>query len=87
MQKDIKWEDPKGKGTFAPNQSLLYYWLGIYSISIVFIVPGEMGGEGVFAHLYNGKLGKEEVESVVVWENDNAGWDERLKEAESWLVY
>lgn len=25
MQKDIKWEDPKGKGTFAPNQSLLYY--------------------------------------------------------------
>lgn len=38
-------------------------------------------------HLYNGlKLGKDEIESVAVWKNEN-GWDEALKKAESWLVY
>lgn len=39
-------------------------------------------------HLYNGlKLGKDEIECVMVWEKTGGGWDEALKEAESWLVY
>ncbi|KAL1966576.1 hypothetical protein VTN77DRAFT_3987 [Rasamsonia byssochlamydoides] len=50
-------------------------------------VCGPRGGEGMFPHLYNGlKLGKDEIESVAVWHNEN-GWDEALKKAESWLVY
>lgn len=50
--------------------------------------PGPVGGEGIFPHLYNGlKLGREEVESVGVWENAGDGWDEALKKAEGWLVY
>lgn len=48
---------------------------------------GPRGGEGMFPHLYNElKLGKDEVESVGVWEN-MGGWDEALKKAEEWLVY
>ncbi|EIN12441.1 hypothetical protein PUNSTDRAFT_110931 [Punctularia strigosozonata HHB-11173 SS5] len=51
-------------------------------------VCGPRGGEGMFPHLYNGlKLGKEEVESVAVWERSAAGWDEALTKAQSWLVY
>ncbi|THH14877.1 hypothetical protein EUX98_g9548 [Antrodiella citrinella] len=52
-------------------------------------VCGPRGGEGMFPHLYNGlKLGKDEVESVAVWENHgDAGWEEALKKAEGWLVY
>ncbi|KAI5114589.1 hypothetical protein M0805_007854, partial [Coniferiporia weirii] len=51
-------------------------------------VCGPRGGEGMFPHLYNGlKLGKDEIESVEVWEKGEDGWDEALKKAESWLVY
>jgi len=50
-------------------------------------VCGPRGGEGMFPHLYNGlKLGKDEVESVAIWEN-SGGWEEALKKAEGWLVY
>ncbi|KAJ7499049.1 hypothetical protein FB451DRAFT_1204077 [Mycena latifolia] len=49
-------------------------------------VPGEIGGEGMFPHIYNRGLGRGEIESVVVWER-NGNWDEALKNAESWLVY
>ncbi|KAI0797034.1 hypothetical protein C8Q75DRAFT_862767 [Abortiporus biennis] len=50
-------------------------------------VCGPRGGEGLFPHLYNGlKLGKDEVDRVVVWEN-KGGWDDALKKAEDWLIY
>ncbi|KAJ7638686.1 hypothetical protein FB45DRAFT_903542 [Roridomyces roridus] len=49
--------------------------------------PGEVGGDGMFAHIYNRGLGAAEIESVVVWERNGGNWDEALKGAESWLVY
>lgn len=40
-----------------------------------------------FKHLYNGlKLGRDEVESVAVWENKN-GWDKALEGAKDWLLF
>jgi len=54
-------------------------------------VCGPRGGEGMFPHLYNDlKLGRNEVEGVLVLEKNgegNRGWDGALKEAEDWLVY
>ena len=53
-------------------------------------VCGPRAGEGMFPHLHNGlKVGKDEVESVVIWERTEAGWDEALKKAEEegWLVF
>ncbi|KAJ6599196.1 hypothetical protein DFH09DRAFT_1130396 [Mycena vulgaris] len=50
-------------------------------------VPGEVGGEGMFPHIYNRGLGRREVESVAVWDRNDGNWDEALKKAESWLVY
>jgi len=50
-------------------------------------VPGEVGGDGMFAHIYNRGLGAGEIESVVVWHRNEGDWDEALKKAESWLVY
>ncbi|KAF9469013.1 hypothetical protein BDZ94DRAFT_1245159 [Collybia nuda] len=51
-------------------------------------VCGERGGEGMFPHLYNGgRLGRGEVESQAVWENNGVGWDQALERAESWLIY
>lgn len=51
-------------------------------------VCGPRGGEGMFPHLYNGfKLGKDEVESIQIWERGSDGWDSALKEAEEWLTY
>lgn len=48
----------------------------------------EMALTAYAKHLYNGlKLGKDEIECVMVWEKTGGGWDEALKEAESWLVY
>ncbi|OQD77733.1 hypothetical protein PENDEC_c002G02954 [Penicillium decumbens] len=50
-------------------------------------VCGPRPGEGLFPHLYNGlKLGKEEVESIAIWQNEN-GWDKALDGAEPWLLY
>ena len=56
-------------------------------------VCGPRPEEGLFPHLYNGgKLGSEEVESVVEWVNvdvgreDGGGWDGALQKAEVWLV-
>lgn len=70
VQKDIRWEDPKGE------------------------VCGDRPGEGRFPHLYNGlKIGREEVDGVVVWERGEGdkrkGWEEVVKKAEDdgWLVY
>jgi len=51
--------------------------------------PGEIGGEGIYPHLYNdGQLGKGEVESVIHLEKlNNADWS-TLKITESdWLIY
>ncbi|KAJ5132243.1 hypothetical protein N7448_006401 [Penicillium atrosanguineum] len=50
-------------------------------------VCGPRPGEGLFPHLYNGlKLGKEEVESIAIWQNED-GWDKALEGAEPWLLY
>ncbi|RAO70249.1 uncharacterized protein BHQ10_006261 [Talaromyces amestolkiae] len=49
-------------------------------------ICGPRDGEGMFPHLYNGlKLGKDEIESVATWKNEN-GWDNALEEAASWLI-
>ena len=38
-------------------------------------------------HLYNGlKLGKDEVESISIWTNED-GWDRALTQAKPWLLY
>ncbi|KAJ7507680.1 hypothetical protein B0H11DRAFT_2218515 [Mycena galericulata] len=50
-------------------------------------VPGEVGGEGMFAHTYHRGLGVTDIESVAIWNRNDGDWDEALKEAESWLVY
>lgn len=50
-------------------------------------VCGPRGGEGMFPHIYNGfKLGKDEIESVQVWERKGE-WDDALEKAQEWLVY
>lgn len=37
-------------------------------------------------HLYNGlKLGKDEVESIAIWQNEG-GWDKALHGAKPWLL-
>ncbi|KAI3231048.1 hypothetical protein DTO012A9_6545 [Penicillium roqueforti] len=44
-------------------------------------------GEGRFPHLYNGlKLGRGEIESVAIWQNDE-GWDKALTAGKPWLLY
>lgn len=41
----------------------------------------------VSKHLYNGlKLGRNEVESIAIWQNDG-GWDKALNGAKPWLLY
>jgi len=49
--------------------------------------PGEMGGEGIFPHIYNRPLRSADVESLAVWHRNDGNWDEALAKAESWLVY
>ncbi|RJE19289.1 hypothetical protein PHISCL_08377 [Aspergillus sclerotialis] len=50
-------------------------------------VCGPRPNEGLFPHLYNGlNLGRQEVESMAVWRNDN-GWDNALNRARPWLIY
>ncbi|KAE8360537.1 hypothetical protein BDV27DRAFT_134350 [Aspergillus caelatus] len=50
-------------------------------------VCGPRPKEGLFPHLYNDlKLGKDEVESIAIWFNDN-GWDNALSQATPWLVF
>ncbi|KAJ6079495.1 hypothetical protein N7467_009248 [Penicillium canescens] len=49
-------------------------------------VSGPRPGEGLFPHLYNElRLGREEVESVAIWQNDE-GWDKALAGAKPWLL-
>ncbi|KAE8373238.1 hypothetical protein BDV26DRAFT_272524 [Aspergillus bertholletiae] len=50
-------------------------------------VCGPRPKEGLFPHLYNDlKLGKDEVESIAIWVNEN-GWDHALSQTTPWLVY
>jgi hypothetical protein len=45
-----------------------------------------VGSNTLIKHLYNGlKLGKQEIESVATWKNED-GWDNALEKAASWLV-
>lgn len=51
-------------------------------------VCGPRPGEGLFPHLYNGRLGKNEVERVVTLDRGATGWDAIMEEAKNqWLVY
>lgn len=86
LVESIRWEDPEaavcgpraGEGMFPVGST-------IQSIQR----HGEYAGSYFFEqHLYNGlKLGKDEIESVAVWEKGEDDWDTALKEAASWLVY
>lgn len=59
-------------------------------------IPGELSdladytlecGLSVLKHLYNGlKLGRDEVESIAIWQNEG-GWDKALNGAKPWLLY
>lgn len=49
-------------------------------------VCGPRWGEGLFPHLYNGKLGCEEVESIAVWTQVDGQWDDALEKAQNWLI-
>ncbi|KAI9375012.1 hypothetical protein BJX61DRAFT_540284 [Aspergillus egyptiacus] len=50
-------------------------------------VCGPRPEEGLFPHLYNGlKLGRDEVESMSVWKNED-GWEKALAAAKPWLLY
>ncbi|KAJ7276270.1 hypothetical protein B0H12DRAFT_1227437 [Mycena haematopus] len=49
--------------------------------------PGEVGGEGIFPHIYNRPLASTDIESMSVLENNKGDWDEALKKVELWLVY
>jgi hypothetical protein len=61
---------------------------GANNLNYLLIVCGKREDEGMFPHLYNGgRLGKDEVESMAVWENDGTNWDTALRKAESWLLY
>jgi uncharacterized protein (DUF952 family) len=89
LEPQLRWEDPKGEvcgerageGMFAVSSVFTFYF--IYNF-----------GDGIFAdleeHLYNGlKVGKDEVESVAVWERGERGWDEVLEneKEKGWLIY
>jgi uncharacterized protein (DUF952 family) len=50
------------------------------------LVCGPRPEEGLFPHLYGGKLGKDEVERVITL-NKGSGWDGVMEKAEDWLVY
>ncbi|RMJ25053.1 hypothetical protein PHISP_04072 [Aspergillus sp. HF37] len=51
-------------------------------------VCGPRPDEGLFPHLYNGlKLGRDEVESLGVWKNEDDCWDKALRQARPWLLY
>ncbi|PKY06460.1 hypothetical protein P168DRAFT_325325 [Aspergillus campestris IBT 28561] len=50
-------------------------------------VCGPRPKEGLFPHLYNGlRLGKDEVESIAIWNNEN-GWDKALQQSKPWLLF
>ncbi|KAH8917229.1 hypothetical protein BT69DRAFT_1286876 [Atractiella rhizophila] len=49
-------------------------------------VCGERPEEGLFPHIYNGKLGSEEVDSVRKVERGTKEWGDALKEHMEWLV-
>lgn len=52
------------------------------------IVCGPRPGEGLFPHLYDGKLGNNEIKRVVMLERGPDGWDDVTAAAlADWLVY
>ncbi|KIJ63954.1 hypothetical protein HYDPIDRAFT_112442 [Hydnomerulius pinastri MD-312] len=51
-------------------------------------VCGPRGGEGMFPHLYNGfKLGKDEVDDILVVERGDGEWEAAIQEVQGWMIY
>lgn len=51
---------------------------------------GSPGDPTIFPHLYNDLcLGKDEVESVKIWQRNESGWDTAIESSkiEGWFVY
>lgn len=82
LQEKIRWESPDKKGI----QGLVDYQLPTHPLYIS--VCGSRPGEGLFPHLYDGRLGKNEVEHVITLDKGSSGWDEIIEQAKSsWLIY
>lgn len=83
VEQDIKWEDPKAE-VCGPRGGE-----GVFPVRYVMIAVWRIWGtHKIEQHLYNGlKLGKDEIDSVVVLEKNDSGWDEALKKAQEWLIY
>lgn len=80
VEEDIRWESPEGGMTDPrPEEELFPVSNKMRPIINNSLKPN-------VKHLYNGlQLGKEEVESVAIWQNDE-GWDKALDGAKPWLV-
>lgn len=81
---DIRWESPDGK-VCGPRPGE-----GLFPVSGEFSCFGRPNDNLLIQlqpkHLYNGlKLGKDEVESIAIWQNDG-GWDKALDGAKPWLL-
>lgn len=85
VEENIRWESPDakicgprdGEGMFPVSIGNLDNPCRKRKFSLCLIM---------LKHLYNGlKLGKEEIDSVATWKNEN-GWDKALENAASWLV-
>ncbi|KAF7331894.1 Uracil phosphoribosyltransferase [Mycena kentingensis (nom. inval.)] len=48
---------------------------------------GEVGGEGIFPHIYGRCMHKSDIESVAVWDRQDGAWDAALESGAAWLVY
>jgi uncharacterized protein (DUF952 family) len=80
---DIRWESPDGKVS-GPRPAK-----GLFPVSYT-VAPSPAKMRFLLTkpkHMYNDlKLGKEEVESLAIWQNED-GWDKALSGAEPWLLY
>jgi uncharacterized protein (DUF952 family) len=76
---DIRWESPDGKASgLRPGEGLFPVSSNLGPSANCLLIWGK--------HLYNGlRLGREEIESVAIWQNDE-GWDKALAGAKPWLL-
>ncbi|KAF5364024.1 hypothetical protein D9756_000511 [Leucocoprinus leucothites] len=82
----IRWESPDKKGaTFAALRN--WKLTSVCATISRLLVCGPRPEEGLFPHLYDGKLGKEEIELVLNL-GRKSGWGTVMETAKSeWLVY